>query len=51
MDDGISSGIVIEQVGREFQVLTLDDNSYFLHRMKREIGHAYLLSSESLVKR
>jgi hypothetical protein len=29
-------------------VLSLDDNPDFLHRMKREIAHADLLSSESL---
>jgi hypothetical protein len=51
VDDGISSGLVVEQVGGKLQVLSLDDNPDFLHWMKREIAHADLLSNESLVTR
>jgi hypothetical protein len=51
MDDGVSRGFVVEQISGKFQVLSLDNDPDFLHRMKREIAHAYLLSDKSLVKR
>ena len=48
VDDGIPSGLVVESVSGKFQVLSLDNNPDFLHRMKREIAHADLLLNESL---